>query len=134
MFLIAQSDSKVLRTKLVQLPAFIPSCQSMQKGTYSAVSCDCCTREQLHQHWKQHSRNICVAGRASMTRGFTCSPGLMPRALRLIFPSACRSVRHGKDGEADGAASGGASLSSTVPCRCALSGVQCLNCLGPCLP
>lgn len=140
-FVIAQSNSKLLRTRCAPLPAFTPSCQPLQKGAYG-ISTSCCTREWLHQHWKKHSKSTnptkCAsfASRANISRGFTCSTGRMPRVLRPLspqgWPSACWSCSHEEDGEADGAL-WGSGLSSTVLCRCALSRDRCLNCLGPCL-
>lgn len=117
-----------------ELPALAEGC--------AGHGISCCMREWLHQHWEKHSKNrnpmkcASFAGRANISRGFTCSTGLMPQVLRLIFPqpwpSACWSSSHEKDGEADGAL-WAAGLSSTVLCRCALSRDRCLNCLGLCL-
>lgn len=53
-------------TACLQLPAFIPGCQPIQKGEWGTVtSRDCCVRESLHQCWKRCSRKVTKCARQS---------------------------------------------------------------------
>lgn len=93
-------------------------------------------KERKHLKWclfywqSQYDQMICLLARTDALSPQAHFPATTPAPAGT---SACRSGHHGKDGDADGA-SWATGLSSTIPCRCALSRDRCLNCLGPCLP